>query len=82
MTQQEALNLRTFRTLAGPARKAAIRKHFEARGLSFDLDPHAVPFSMRGELADMAKAVGYRKSISSCLSLGSAFYVYLSRGAA
>ena len=74
--------LKKFRTLAGPARRAAIRRHLAAdAGLSFGNDPHTLSHSQRSALHDMARAVCWRKSISSCLSLGAAFYVYLSRDA-
>lgn len=74
--------LRKFRTMEGAQRRAAIRAHLAAdAGLSFGNDPHTLSFSQRSALHDMARAVCWRKSISSCLSLGAAFYVYLSRDA-
>lgn len=72
--------LKTFRTLTGAARKAAMRDYLtSAHGVVFGIDPHAVPSSHMQALHDMAKAVCWRKSISSPCSLGHAFYRYLSR---
>lgn len=75
--------LRHFRTITGPARKQAIRVHLQrVAGIAFNADVHTLSFAQRDALATMAKAVSWRKSISSPMSLGSAFFVYLSRGAA
>lgn len=74
--------LKKFRTLEGAQRREAMRAHLgETNDLRFDLDPHELTFSQRSALSDMAKAVSWRKSPTSCLSLGAAFYVYLSRDA-
>lgn len=74
--------LRKFRTLSGAERRAAVRRYLaDSAGLVFGNDPHTLSFSQRSALHDMARAVVWRKSISSCLSLGAAFYVYLSRDA-
>jgi hypothetical protein len=81
MTKNQALNLRAFRTLTGPARKVALRDHLKADGLQFGLDPHTISNAHRLALADLAKVCGYRKPVSSGLSLATCFYVYLSRGA-
>lgn len=73
---------RKLRTMEGAQRRAAIRKQLsESEKLVFGNDPHTLSFSQRSALNDMARAVCWRKSISSCLSLGAAFYVYLSRDA-
>jgi hypothetical protein len=72
--------LKHLRTLTGDKRRAAIRAHLaKSAALSFNLDPHTVTMSQQIALSDMAKAVSWRKSITSPLSLGLAFYVYLSR---
>lgn len=74
--------LKKFRTMEGAQRREAMRAHLgETNELRFDLDPHELTFSQRSALSDMAKAVSWRKSPTSCLSLGAAFYVYLSRDA-
>lgn len=74
-------NLRHLRTIEGAQRRATIRALLEkSEGLVFGNDPHTLSFSQRTALQDMARAVSWRKSISSPLSLGAAYYVYLSRG--
>jgi len=74
--------LRKLRTLEGAKRRAAIRAELDkSLGLKFGNDPHTLSFSERVALQDVARAVCWRKSITSCLSLGAAFYVYLSRDA-
>jgi hypothetical protein len=74
------VDLKHFRTITGAERKAAMRAHLSKHdGVLFGMDPHAIPFSQQCALAEMAKAVSWKKSISSSLSLGLAFYVYLSR---
>lgn len=76
-------NLRHLRTIEGAQRRATIRALLaKSDGLVFGNDPHTLSMSQRCSLQDMARAVSWRKSISSCLSLGAAFYVYLSRDAA
>lgn len=73
-------NLRHLRTIQGAERRATIRALLEkSDDVEFGNDPHTLTFSQRTALQDMARAVSWRKSISSCLSLGAAFYVYLSR---
>lgn len=75
--------LKQFRTLSGPERKAAMRAHLiKVDAVVFGLDPHGVTWSQQLALAEMAKVVAWKKSISSPLSLGLAFYVYLSRDVA
>lgn len=75
--------LKEFRTLEGAKRRAAIRKYLaQSVALDFAADPHALTFSQCGALHEMAKSVSWRKSISSPLSLGLAFFVYLARDAA
>lgn len=75
-------DIKHFRTLTGPARKAAIRAHLAKKaGIDFAADPHTLRQSQRCALSDMAKAVSWKKSISASLSTGLAFFVYLSRGA-
>ena len=74
--------LRKFRTLDGAQRRAAIRRHLAgADKIDFTADPHSLAISQQCALADMARAVCWRKSITSCMSLGLAFFVYLSRDA-
>lgn len=78
-----ANNLRHLRTIEGAQRRATIRAMLaKSDALVFGNDPHTLSFSQRSALQDMARAVSWRKSITSCLSLGAAFYVYLSRDAA
>lgn len=73
--------LRALRTLTGPARRAAIRKHLtNSAKIAFGVDPHTLAHSQQCALSEVARAVCWRKSISSPMSLGLAFYVYLSRG--
>jgi len=73
-------NLKPFRTLTGPARKSAMRAHLaNIEGIDFRADPHTLTFAQQCALSDMAKAVSWRKSITSPLSLGLAFFVYLAR---
>lgn len=45
--------------------------------IDFTADVFALSHSQRCALRDAAKAHGYRKSITSCLSTGAAFFVYL-----
>lgn len=76
----KSIDLTTFRTVTGPERKTAMRAYLrQSYGLEFGLDPHAITMSQQCALADLAKAVSWKKSITSPLSLGLAFYVYLSR---
>lgn len=72
--------LKQFRTLSGPERKAAMRAHLSRHdGVVFAQDPHSVNASQCAALAELAKVVAWKKSISSPLTLALAFYVYLSR---
>jgi hypothetical protein len=74
--------LKKFRTLEGAARRAAVRSHMvKVEGIDFTADPHALRISQQCALADMAKAISWRKSPTSPLSLGLAFFVYLARDA-
>ena len=74
--------LKQFRTMEGSARRAAIRAHLtKHEEIDFTADPHALKISQQCALADMARAVCWRKSPTSSLSLGLAFFVYLSRSA-
>lgn len=73
-------NLRKFRTLDGPARRIAVRAHLaQSLGLVWNKSPFELTHTERTALDEMARAVGWRKSIASSLSLSAAFYVYLSR---
>lgn len=75
--------LKEFRTMTGETRRKAIRSYLAAAvALDFAADPHALTHAQRGALHEMAKAVSWRKSISSPLSLGLAFFVYLARDVA
>lgn len=61
--------------------KALLRTMLEnSVKINFKADVHTLSHSQRTALQDMAKSVGYRKSVSSSLSLGAAFFVYLARG--
>ena len=72
--------LKQFRTMTGPERRKAMRDHLtKAHAVDFSADVHAVPISALNACADMAKAVCWRKSISSSMSTGAAFFVYLAR---
>lgn len=72
--------LKQFRTLSGPERKAQMRAHLSRHdAIVFGGDPHAVTATQCAALAEMAKVVAWKKSISSPLNLALAFYVYLSR---
>lgn len=74
--------LKRFRTMTGADRRAAVRAHLATTdAIDFTGDPHSLRISQQCALADMARAVCWRKSPSSPLSLGMAFYVYLSRDA-
>lgn len=48
--------------------------------LDWKADPHSLSASHRMVLINMAKTIGYRKSVSSSLSLGTAFFMYLCKG--
>lgn len=80
--QKQDQHFRTFRTLTGETRKIAIRTELSAEphNIDFSADPFTLYNSQRIVLADMAKAVGYRKPITSYFSLGAAFFVYLAKG--
>lgn len=49
--------------------------------IDFTADVFTLSHSQRVALVDAAKACGYRKSITSCLTLGGAFFQYLAKGA-
>lgn len=73
-------SLKKYRTMAGHERRAACRAHLEKNdNIRFNKSPFELSHSERVALHDMAKAVSWRKSPASCLSLGAAFYVYLSK---
>lgn len=73
--------LRKLRTMTGPARRDAVRRYLtESAQIAFGVDPHTLAQSQQCALSEVARAVCWRKSISSPMSLGLAFYVYLSRG--
>lgn len=72
--------LKNFRTMTGPERRSACRAHLEKQhGVNFHGDVHAVGISGLTACAEMAKAICWRKSQTSSMSLGAAFFVYLSR---
>lgn len=52
----------------------------ESGPFNWKADPHTLTNSQRVDLSAMAKTIGYRKSVSSSLSLGAAFFVYLCKG--
>lgn len=73
--------LKNFRTMTGETRRAACRADL-VHGHAIDFaaqDPHALTVSQLAALSAMAKAVSWRKSAASSLSVGMAFYVYLAR---
>jgi len=75
--------LKHFRTLTGPDRKSAMRYHLtKYSGVDFAADVHSVPVSALNDVAAMAKAVCWRKSVASSMSLGAAFFTYLARDVA
>jgi len=76
----KTVELKTFRTLEGPARKEAMRFYLaKHHAIDFTADVFTLYSDQRGALVEMAKAVSWRKSISSPLSLGAAFFVYLAK---
>lgn len=63
-------------------RKAAMREFLtksSGDGINFNADVHAIPSSGLVACATMAKAIKYKKSPASSLSLGAAFFCYLAR---
>jgi hypothetical protein len=76
-------SLKQFRTMSGADRRAAARAHLaQSHGINFAAnDPHGLTVSQQVALSDMARAVCWRKSAASPLSVGMAFYVYLARDA-
>lgn len=77
------INLKTFRTIDGAARRDAMRAHLaEHAEIDFKADCHTLTFAQQCALSEMAKAVSWRKAITSPLSLGLAFFVYLARDVA
>lgn len=76
------LTLKKFRTMSGAPRRVAVRAHLaQSLGLVWDKSPYELTHSERTALDDMARAIGWRKSNASMLSLSAAFYVYLARDA-
>lgn len=75
--------LKNFRTMTGETRRAACRADLvSGHNINFAAqDPHALTASQLAALSAMAKAVSWRKSAASSLSVGMAFYVYLARDA-
>lgn len=75
--------LKAFRTMSGAERRAACRVHLAAsHAINFTAnDPHGLTATQQAALSEMAKAVSWRKSPMSPLSVGMAFYVYLARDA-
>lgn len=75
--------LKNFRTMSGADRRAAVRAHLaQSHGINFAAnDPHGLTVSQQSALCDLARAVSWRKSSASPLSLSMAFYVYLARDA-
>lgn len=61
-------------------RKAAMREFLQqSNSIDFNADVHAIPSSGLVACATMAKAIKYKKSPASSLSLGAAFFCYLAR---
>jgi len=48
-------------------------------GIDFEKDVYQISISDKSFMADLAKETGYKKSASSCLSTGSAFFVHLKK---
>lgn len=72
---------RKFRVMEGAQRRRAVRIELSQgmHAIDFTADVMTLSQSQRGALSDMAKAVGYRKPITSMHTLGGAFFCYLSR---
>lgn len=51
----------------------------KAHGIDFSKDVFEISISDKGLLHDLAKACRYKKSRTSCLSLGGAFFVHLQK---
>ena len=51
----------------------------KAEGIDFEKDVYQISISDKSFMADLAKEAGYKKSASSCLSTGSAFFVHLKK---
>lgn len=61
--------------------KQAIRAALtQSHGINFNQDVHTLSGDQRRACMDAAKACGYRVSRSSYFTLGSAFFVYLTKG--
>lgn len=48
-------------------------------GVEFGKDPHSISMSQAEDLHEWAKAIRYKPSATSSLSLGRQFYVFLSK---
>jgi hypothetical protein len=59
--------------------KNLIIKELKSKGFSFSRNVFELSFSDKNLLYDLAKKCKYRKSKSSCLSLGGAFYLHLQK---
>jgi len=51
----------------------------KAHGVDFTKDVFEISISNKGLLHELAKSCRYKKSRTSCLSLGGAFYVHLQK---
>lgn len=73
-----------FRTLQGRTRKDAMRAELSKlpHEIDFGKSVYELSASQRCALSDMAKAVGYRKPVTSMHTLGGAFFCYLERDVA
>lgn len=76
---QQVLSVRHLRVISGGERKAAVRKHLQSAGVDMTAEAHTLSAEHAQLVAAVAKAVGYRKPAASQLSVGVAYFVYLSR---
>ena len=79
--QKQAAEFAAFKKLPTVARNAAMRERLSRPdcGVNFSLEMHAQFISALSDCAAMGKAVGWKKSPSSMLSYGGAFFEYLRR---
>ncbi len=59
--------------------KAEAIARAKAEGIDFSKDVFEISMSDKSAMAELAKLAGYKKSASSCLSTGSAFFVHLKK---
>lgn len=59
--------------------KSEAIKKAKDNGINFDRDVFEISISDKSFMAELAKESGYKKSKSSCLSTGSAFFLNLKK---